>query len=189
VPKNFPFLPLHTPRGTIISKIEVSACGEAISVRGPAKISPWMSDSQLISWLKSADDKASYQRRLAIWMTRTGPFCASDVARILGVSPQAVWKWVGEYNHHGPDGLSRQGRGGRRRSYMTRQAERSFLQNFLKVIKGNQYPFDVRKLQLAVSGRLGRTVSLGYAYALVSRHAPAILVELISTKQRKRRVH
>jgi transposase len=155
-------------------------------VRKPAKILRWMSDLQLIRWLRSAEDKASYQRRLAIWMTRTGPFGASEVARIMGISPQAVWKWVGEYNHHGPDGLNRQGRGGRRRSYMTRQAERSFLQKFLEVTNGKESPFDVRKLQGALSRSIGRSVSLGYAYALVSRHAPLILVELISQKHAKR---
>ncbi len=37
-------------------------------------------------------------RRLAIWVTHAGRFLAREVAELLAVSTQAIWKWVGEYN-------------------------------------------------------------------------------------------
>ena len=83
-------------------------------MRRPVKLEPWFSAEQLVAWMQEAPDKPSYQRRLAIWLTHLGPFPASEVAKMLGVSKQAVWKWVSEYNQRGADGLDREGRGGRR---------------------------------------------------------------------------
>lgn len=144
-------------------------------MRTPAVISPWLSDSELELWVKRAPNKAAYQRRLAIWITRVGRLHAAQVARLLGTSPQGIWKWVGEYNMYGPDGLHRSGRGGRRRSYVTRQEEKSFLLDFLSAPREINHPLDVRRLQEALSGALERSVSMGYAYKLLHRNAPTIV--------------
>ncbi len=69
--------------------------------------------------------KGAYQRRLAIWLTEVGPFAAHRVAEFLAISTQAVWKWLGEYNALGPQGLERHGRGGRRRASPKRSLRNS----------------------------------------------------------------
>ena len=81
-------------------------------MRRPAELQPWFSLEQLQAWVCEAPDNASYQRRLAIWLTQLEPYHVEDVATMLAVSKQAVWKWVGEYNAQGPVGLERQRRGG-----------------------------------------------------------------------------
>ena len=43
---------------------------------------------------RQAPDKVSYQCRLAIWLTHLGPFPVAQVAAMIEVSKQAVWKWV-----------------------------------------------------------------------------------------------
>ena len=72
-------------------------------MRRPARIAPWFSVDQLLAWVREAPDKGSYQRRLAIRLTQFGLSSARDVAQMLGVSRQAVWKWVAQYNREGPD--------------------------------------------------------------------------------------
>jgi transposase len=96
-------------------------------MRRPASIKPWMSAEDLQAWVREAASRAEYQRRLAIWLTHIGPFAAQQVATLLGVSKQAVWLWVSQYNRQGPAGLERQGRGGRRWGYLSWEAEEAFL--------------------------------------------------------------
>src|SRR3990172_5759476 len=83
-------------------------------MRPPATVEPWLSTEELQVWVREAPDKESYQRRLAVWLTQIGPFPAHQIAERLCVSKQAIWLWIGQYNHQGPEGLDRQGRGGRR---------------------------------------------------------------------------
>lgn len=76
-------------------------------MRKPASIHPWLSSEGLQSWVNEAHGREEHQRRLAVWLTHIGPFPAHQVATLLGVSKQAVWLWVGQYNRLGPEGLLR----------------------------------------------------------------------------------
>ena len=71
-------------------------------MRPPAAIKDWLTAEQMLDWLSDAGDAESLQRRLAVWMTATGKLHAHHVAAMLGVSLQAVWLWIGQYNKHGP---------------------------------------------------------------------------------------
>src|ERR1017187_7424115 len=93
--------------------------GGSNSMRKTSLIRPWLSEKQLQAWVREARSREDYQKRLAIWLTVTGPFPAHRVASLLVVSKQAVWLWISQYNRLGPDGLQRQGRGGRRRAYLS----------------------------------------------------------------------
>jgi len=77
-----------------------------------------LSDEELRDWVREPTDRASYQRRLAIWMTHHAGFHAQKVADLLQVAQSSVWKWIGEYNRCGPAGLERKGRGGRRWAFL-----------------------------------------------------------------------
>jgi len=96
-------------------------------MRKPASIRAWLSPEDLQTWVRQGRGRDQYQRRLAIWLTHIGPFPAHRVATLLGVSKQAVWAWVSQYNRHGPQGLERQGRGGRRWGYLSWEDEQDFL--------------------------------------------------------------
>ena len=65
-------------------------------MRGPAQIRSWVSEEELEAWVREAADREVYQKRLAIWLTKIGPYHAQEVARMLGVSKQAVWLWIGK---------------------------------------------------------------------------------------------
>ena len=104
-------------------------------MRGPAKIKRWLSTEKMAEWVESAEDGASLTRRRAVWLTHSKRLYAEEVAAILGVSVQAVWLWVGQYNAEGPKGLERKGRGGRRWGFMSRCEESELLKPFIRQAK------------------------------------------------------
>jgi transposase len=138
-------------------------------MRPPALIEPWMSTEDLQTWVREAPDKSSYQRRLTIWLTHVGQLPAHQVAEFLCASKQAVWLWISQYNQQGPEGLARQGRGGRRWAYLSAEDEEAFLQPWQeRAVRGEV--LTAQQLRGPLEKRLGRRVSLGYVYRLLHRH-------------------
>ena len=41
-------------------------------MRGPAQVRSWVSEEELLAWVREAADREAYQKRLAIWLTRIG---------------------------------------------------------------------------------------------------------------------
>jgi transposase len=137
-------------------------------MRKPALIHPWLSEKDLRTWVRKARSCEEYQKRVAIWMTRTGPFPAHRVASLLVVSKQAVWLWVSQYNRQGPDGLQRRGRGGRRRSYLSLSQEAALLKRLQKRAQRGQAS-KAREVQEEVSKVAHKKVSISYIYRLFAR--------------------
>ena len=137
-------------------------------MRKPALIHPWLSQRKLEAWLRTARSREEYQKRLAIWMTVKGPFPAHRVASLLVVSKQAVWLWVSQYNRLGPDGLQRQGRGGRRRAYLSLRQEAALLESLQKRAQQGKAP-KARQVQEELSKATRIKVSISYIYRLFDR--------------------
>jgi transposase len=137
-------------------------------MRKPALIHPWLSEKELRTWVRKARSCEEYQKRVAIWMTRTGPFPAHRVASLLVVSKQAVWLWVSQYNRQGPDGLQRRGRGGRRRAYLSLSQEATLLKRLQRRAQRGQAP-KAREVQEEVSKVTHKKVSISYIYRLFER--------------------
>ena len=138
-------------------------------MRKPATIHSWLSPEDLQAWVREARGRDEYQRRLAIWLTYLGPFPAHHVATLLGVSKQAVWLWVSQYNRRGPQGLERAGRGGRRWAYLSWEEEVAFLASLQERAQKGQI-LTVRQIHRQLCQRAGKEVSLGYLYRLLHRH-------------------
>jgi len=137
-------------------------------MRRPAELRPWFSVEQLQAWVCEAADKASYQRRLAIWLTQLGPYHAEDVATMLAVSKQAVWKWVGEYNAQGPTGLERHRRGGWRWGLLSLEQERALLARYEARAQAGDV-ITAKQLHAEICAAVGQDVSLAYVYKLLHR--------------------
>lgn len=138
-------------------------------MRPPALIEPWLSTEDMQAWVREAPDKAGYQRRLAVWLTHVGRLAAHQVAEFLCASKQAVWRWISQYNLQGPEGLDRQGRGGRRWAYLSVPEEEAFLQQWQQqAVRGELLTAKQLRTQLEKFAR--RKVSLGYVYRLLHRH-------------------
>ena len=132
-------------------------------MRPPAKIKEWQSRDEMIRWVQASGDIQTHCRRMAIWLTRSAALHAHKVAEALGVSKQAVWLWIRQYNRNGPAGLDRRGRGGSRRTVMTEKNARTLVARFqsLTLAPGQR---SGRQVQEFLSRALRRSVSLSYAY-------------------------
>jgi len=138
-------------------------------MRPPADIKPYLSVEKMFRWLQNAPDQASYKRRMAIWLTFTGRLHAPKIAEVLGVSSQAVWLWIRQYNTKGPTGLNRKGRGGRRWAFLTLRQEAELLKPLLQKAKSASAP-KAAQIREVIEKHLGRKVSMPYVYRMLHRH-------------------
>lgn len=139
------------------------------TMKMPAHISPWFTDEELSSWVREAPSLDAYKKRMAIWLTRRGPFHAHKVSDLLQVSKQAVWLWIKQYNQGGPDSLDRKGRGGRRRAYLSLDEEKALVERLqTQVSKGQGRK--AKELLPEVLEAVGQNVSVAYVYRLMQRH-------------------
>ena len=138
-------------------------------MRPPAQIKDWLSLEALFQWVQKAPDQATYRCRMAVWLTHTGKLHAPQVAHILGVSKHAVWLWIRQYNEQGPEGLARNGRGGRRWGLMTPRQEVECLQPIIRRVRAGRAPRP-EAIQQMIEKKLQRKVSRSYVYKLLKRH-------------------
>jgi len=138
-------------------------------MRRPAQIKEWMSKDEMAIWLREAKDKEEYKRRLSIWITHTGPFFAHEVAKMLQVSIPTVWLWVKQYNEFGIKGVKREGRGGRRWSYLSWEQEEALLNSFKELAHKGEI-ITAKHIYPRVCEVVGKKVSMEYVYKLLHRH-------------------
>jgi transposase len=137
-------------------------------MRPPALIKRWLSEEELAVWVREAPSKDAYQKRLAVWLTHLR-HSAADVADFLQVSKPAVWRWVGQYNRLGPEGLRRKGRGGRRWSFLSWEKEQALLQSWEERALGGEI-LTAPQLVPEIEEAVGNPVSVDYVYKLLHRH-------------------
>ena len=142
---------------------------KAFLMRPPPQIKPHMSIEKMFHWLQTAPDQDAYKRRMALWLAHTGNLHAHKIAQVLGVSKQAVWLWIGQYNRLGPAGLDRTGRGGRRWAFLSRWQEANLLKPFLKDVQEGKRP-KTTEIKNKVEKLLGRPVSNAYIYRMLTRN-------------------
>jgi transposase len=138
-------------------------------MRPPAQIKDWLTLEAMFQWVQNAPDQAAYRCRMAVWLTHTGRLHAAKVAHILGVSKQAVWLWIRQYNELGPAGLERHGRGGRRWGLMAPTQEAELLRPFFRGVRSG-HALKPDAVQHAIEAKLQRNVSKSYVYKLLRRH-------------------
>lgn len=132
-------------------------------------VEPWLSDVELLGWMQETRSRQEFQRRMAVWLAFLEPWPAHRIARALGVSEPAVWKWLGQYNRLGPQGLERRGRGGRRWSFLSLEQEAALLAQAQEEA-GRGRVLTAKHLLPRVRQAVGHEVSLDYVYALLKRH-------------------
>ena len=135
-------------------------------MRPAAKIKEWQGEAEMSAWVREASDQQTYCRRTAIWLTRTAPLHAHKVAAMLGVSKQAVWLWIRQYNEKGPTGLGRQGRGGARKVVLDDKEVGRLIERLRRRRGAGAAPTG-REVQGFLAEELGREVSSSYAYGFL----------------------
>lgn len=138
-------------------------------MRPPPAIKEWLSADKMLQWLQTAPDENSHKRRLIIWLIYTNKIHAAKVAQLVGISKQAVWLWIGQYNKEGPRGLERKGRGGRRWGFLIVEQENKILRPFIEKIKSGQSVKSIA-IKEVIEKQLNKKVSMSYIYRLLNRH-------------------
>lgn len=138
-------------------------------IKKPAKLVPWLSEPELLEWLRSATSAEEYRKRITIWLTHFRKWSAREIGDMVGASVQSIWLWVGQYNQKGPEGLYREGRGGRRWAFLSEEEEGCFLQDWEEGAQNGQL-ITVKQLHRALCEKVGKEVSLGYVYRLLHRN-------------------
>ncbi len=109
------------------------------------------------------------QRWLIIYNVLVDPRTAEEIARHCGVSTVTVQHLISRYNRFGISAVETQGKGGRRREYMTPEQEKHFLHPFFTRAQKGELA-TISEIQQALEANLAHTVDESTIYRLLDRH-------------------
>lgn len=132
-------------------------------------VEDWLAPEALRSWLDASPTPVSQRRRLAVWMSSLGTFSTADIASALAVTPEAVRRWVHQYNELGPASFDGPGRGGRRRARLSADEEAELLAALHDDAAAGRL-VTVPQVRQAIETRTGEAWPLSTVYALLHRH-------------------
>jgi transposase len=136
------------------------------------KINPHLTDKELKIKMNSRKTIHDFKDWQIIYSVQTNPGKkASEIAGILGVKPENIYKKVQTYNKFGSSWKDNTKRGGRReeRCIMTLCEEKEFLKSVEKdALNGGIITYQHIKSRL--ENRINRTVSDDYIWDIFKRH-------------------
>lgn len=109
------------------------------------------------------------QRWLIIYNALVDPRTAEEIARHCGVAKGTVQHLISRYNRFGVSAVETQGKGGRRREYMTREQEKQFLHPFFTRAQTGEIA-TIAEIQHAFEVTLAHEVDESTMYRLLDRH-------------------
>jgi transposase len=134
----------------------------------PTKLMNHLDQEGLRQQMKTAADREQFQRWQAIFLTSKG-LSSEVIAEYVGTTRGTVHQWVYQYNHHGPEGIRLQGRGGRRFGLLTLDEERSLLEQIRSKAERGRI-ITANALKVYIEEKTGETVSKDYPYDMLHRH-------------------
>lgn len=113
----------------------------------------------------------AWQRRrwLIIHTALGAPRSAEAIAQQTGTSVWTVHQVISRYNRNGATAIETVGKGGRRHSYLSWQAEQEFLAPFFQQAATGKIP-TAAVIQQAFEQRVGQAVDASSIYRLLQRH-------------------
>ncbi|NTW07681.1 MAG: hypothetical protein HGA29_07540 [Syntrophaceae bacterium] len=134
----------------------------------PTKLINHLDAEGLKKQMKASTNREQFQRWQVIFLTSKG-LTSEVVADYVGTTKGTVHQWVFQYNHHGPDGVLLQGRGGRRFGLLTLDEERNLLEQIRsKAEQGSIITASAVKVR--IEEKTGKAVSEDYIYDVLHRH-------------------
>ena len=116
------------------------------------------------------DPRLLYRKRwMIIYHALVDPRTSEEIAKHCGVSKFTVQKLISRYNRFGISAVETEGKGGRRRAYLTHEQEKLFLQPcFDRAQKGEIAT--IAEIQQAFEAALAHAVDDSTIYHLLDRH-------------------
>ena len=134
----------------------------------PTKLINHLDAEGLKQQMKASTNREQFQRWQVIFLTSKG-LTSEVVADYVGTTKCTVHQWVFQYNHHGPEGVLLQGRGGRRFGLLTLDEERNLLEQIRsKAEQGSIITASAVKVR--IEDKTGKAVSEDYIYDVLHRH-------------------
>jgi transposase len=138
-------------------------------MRPPPILRSWLKASEFGAWVRTAPDKDTYQRRLAVALVVCERRHVPEIARMLFVAPRTVWYWLAQYHEHGPTAVAARPRGGRREAHLPYATEVAVLAQLHEpALRGEIRTATM--IRAAVEQVVGRPVSATYLRDLLRRH-------------------
>ncbi len=128
-----------------------------------------LSAEQVMGRMKETPGFSRVQKWLVIYNLLVDPRPLKEIAKHVGLAGQTVRNLVSSYNRLGPEAIEGPGRGGRRRSYMSLEEEKAFLEPFLVQARTGQ-AVSSSEIKSAWEERLGQEVHKTTLYRLLARH-------------------
>lgn len=119
--------------------------------------------------LKQASKYWERQKWLVIYNAMIDPRPAADIARHIGVSKGFVRQVIQQYNRQGEAAVSTPGKGGRRNSYLSWEAEQQLIESFRKKARSGQIA-TAKEIKNAYEQKIGHQVHKTTIYRLLERH-------------------
>lgn len=91
------------------------------------------------------------------------------ISDLIGLSHDTIWRLVKKYEQEGLSSLIQEARGGRRRSYLTAEEEKAFLQEQLESSASGQF-VTIAEMHEAYQAKIGKQTTREGFYALLKRH-------------------
>jgi len=133
------------------------------------KVKPHLSIPEIEARIKATRNSWRVQKWLVIYNAAVDPRPAAKIATHTGLAVQTVHNLVSRYNREGPAALTGPGKGGRRRSYLSREEEDHFLAVFTaKALAG--HVATAQEIKTALERQLGHRVDRSMVYKMLKRH-------------------
>jgi transposase len=129
-----------------------------------------LTDKQLLAHLhnaKGTDDFVRWQMLYLIQVAQLNN--AAQIGTAVGLSRHAVYQLVRSYNKRGIEAIAKKSKGGRRRSLLSIDQEKSLIEELKKMAQAGQI-HSVAAIRKHVEAKVGNKVSDDYLWDLFNRH-------------------
>lgn len=134
-----------------------------------SRVLPHLSAVEIQEKIRTAPNFRRQQKWLIVYNALVDPRTAAEIAKHTGTTIRTVHQVISEYNRKGVAAIETPGSGGRRKSYLSLEAEQNFLAELEPKAKRGELTTKAQ-IKLAFEQRVGRNVHKSTIYRVLQRH-------------------
>ncbi|CAN5321799.1 hypothetical protein BH20BAC1_BH20BAC1_26780 [soil metagenome] len=133
------------------------------------KLQNHLSLSTIKERMNSAGDIQEFKRWQCLLMVSSYDITATSLSEMLGISAHTIYKWIEGYNRKGAKSMELKGAGGRRRSLLSQEEEKTMME-YLSAKAATGIILQAKDIKKEVEKKVGKSVSDDYLWDLFKRH-------------------
>lgn len=134
-----------------------------------SRVLPHLSAAEIQEKIRTAPNFRRQQKWLIVYNALVDPRTAAKIAKHTGTTIRKVHQVISEYNRNGVVAIETPGSGGRRKSYLSEDAEQDFLAELEPKAKRGELTTKTQ-IKLAFEQRVGRNIPKSTIYRVLQRH-------------------